>query len=34
MSDFERLTWDELQPAFDLSYSVWDVNGAASFAVL
>jgi len=24
MSDFEYLTWDELQPAVDLSQSVWD----------
>lgn len=24
MSDFENLTFDELQPAFNLSYSVWD----------
>lgn len=24
MSDFENLTWDELQPALDLSFSVWD----------
>jgi hypothetical protein len=24
MSDFEHLTWDELQPALDLSHSVWN----------
>jgi hypothetical protein len=32
MSDFESLTWDELQPAFDLSYSVWDEEEKRTWA--
>lgn len=27
MSDFETLTWDDLQPALHLSHSVWDEEG-------
>jgi hypothetical protein len=32
MSDFETLTWDELQPALDLSYSVWDEEEKRAWA--
>jgi hypothetical protein len=32
MSEFENLTWDDLQPAFDLSYSVWDEEEKLAWA--
>jgi hypothetical protein len=32
MSDFENLTWDELQPALDLSHSVWDEDEKRAWA--
>ena len=32
MSDFENLTWDELQPALDLSHSVWDEKEKKAWA--
>lgn len=32
MSDFETLTWDELQPALDLSHSVWDEEEKRAWA--
>lgn len=32
MNDFENLTWEELQPAFDLSYSVWNEEEKRAWA--
>jgi hypothetical protein len=32
MNDFEALTWDELQPAINLSHSVWDEEEKIAWA--
>jgi hypothetical protein len=32
ISNYENLTWDELQPSFDLSYSVWDEEEKSAFS--
>jgi hypothetical protein len=32
MNDFEEITWDELQPALNLSYSVWDEEEKRAWA--